>query len=930
MKNTKSAFSLLEMLIVIGIIGIVGMGLYQILQVTTRTWTQGMTVLRQSEESNQTFVLLEKRLREADTVDDVALNTVTDGYIHFTTVDGVKKRVFLNTVDNQTLFGDNVYDNTVIIGQYLDGVDIEATEVLLDKVVTFNVTTYTEDASYFRLASANNVVLPLTLDTVSSIKLTIVRKDGENYYKTHRLIELEKTPLEAAGFIEYGSTYNGDDTFPFREFLSQDSFSTINITLVSDQGSDADGAFLTVPTQTVTIRNSGAYFSTIQNAIDVAVSGNEVLVAARDDGYEETLVLKSGVRLIGGYNKYSWARDLEKNRTVVSSPFGLSNQKLLMADNSHVDGISFDGASLPYGIYAQNTYVTIANCDVSNAEVAIYLENITGSFIGNEVTGNNQSMVVQSQTQTLPILRNKFYSKNQNLESAIEMNLSDNILFSNNLVEGGYSCISITGTSGNFSSVEMRNNLIRSADNMGISGINSNLSIYNNIIFDNGVGTHFSPLISVDIIYNLFVDNSAGSSTSEASLSGNTEKNNDTYIWGTNDPYFKNISDYELKDTAPDTIDLGNPAVTQNDRYVLDAPSKGGVRADIGAYGGPEAGRMGGADSIYVTTNDTFQDIVNLGYPGDSIIISSGNYTLSSPVSLKEEQSAYGAGVEEVTIKVTGTNAFNAEDTTVFESFHIDGNGSDGILADNVANISFKNLLITDASDALDIDGSTNVIAKNITFYNSTTGIKSTGGSSIDADYNIIYGASTGLSNSGGTMDANYNLFFSNGTDLSGSITNTNPVFLNPFFRDVADSNYLPSPNSNAIDIDGTKEAGSFEFYVNSGRFTSPLYESASQTAYKTLTMDFFGEDGDFPFTEGRYSEIKVSIETSGVLRFLSADGTITDNAVVLTPIIQNDEQSMTWSLPPTLISDNARFTVYLDSFRYYRSPYVNRLRFDW
>ena len=930
MKTSNSAFSLLEMMIVIGIMAIVGMGLYQILQVTTRTWTQGMSVLRQSEEGNQTFVVLEKQLREADTIDDVALNSVTDGYIHFTTIDGVKKRVFLNTVDNQTLFGDNVYDNTVIIGQYLDGVDIKATEVLLDKVVTFNITTYTEDASYFRLASANNVVLPLTLDTISSIKLTIVRKNGENYYKTHRLIELEKTPLEAAGFIEYGSTYNGNDTFPFREFLSHSSFSTLNITLVSDQGSDADGAFLTVPTQTVTIRNSGSYFSTIQEAIDAAVSGNEVLVAARDEGYEESLILKSGVRLIGGYNKYSWARDLEKNRTVVSSPFGLSNQKLLMVNNSHIDGISFEGASLPYGIYAQNAFVTILNCDILNAEIGVYLETITGMFVGNAVTGNNQCMVIQSQTQALPIIRNKFYSNNQNLEPAVEINLSDNILFSNNLVDGGYSCVSITGTSGNFSSVEMRNNLIRRADNMGISGINSNLLIYNNIIFDNGVGTHFSPLIAVDILYNLFVDNAAGSNTSTSHLLGNIEKNNDTYVWGTNDPYFKDIINYELKDTAPDTIDLGNPAVTQNDRYVLDAPSKGGVRADIGGYGGPNAGRMGGSNSIDVTTDDTFQDIVDSGYPGDSIIITSGNYTLSSPVSLKEEQSVYGTGIEDVTIKVTGTNAFNAENTTVFENFHIDGNGSDGIRANNVENISFKNLLITDASDGLDIDGSTTVVAKNITFYNSTTGIKSTGGSSVKADYNIIFGASTGFSNSGGTMDANYNLFFSNGTDLFGSITKSNTVFLDPFFRDVGDSNYLPSPNSNAIDIDGTKEAGAFEFYVNSGRFTSPIYASASQTAYNTLTIDLFGEDGYVPFTEGRYSEIKVSVETSGILKYLSADGTITDNAVVLTSVTQNNAQSLTWLLPPTLISDNARLTVYLESFRYYRSPYVNRVRLDW
>ena len=107
-------------------------------------------------------------------------------------------------------------------------------------------------------------------------------------------------------------------------------------------------------------------FSTIQSAIDNAERGDVIKVAGGT--YPGAIVLTDYVSLYGGYDPTFTTRDPETYVTVIDG--GGSGNVITCTGNDHIviDGFEVrNSGSASYGVYVQNSGITIRDCDVHDA-----------------------------------------------------------------------------------------------------------------------------------------------------------------------------------------------------------------------------------------------------------------------------------------------------------------------------------------------------------------------------------------------------------------------------------------------------------------------------------------------------------------------------------------------------------------------------------
>lgn len=299
-------------------------------------------------------------------------------------------------------------------------------------------------------------------------------------------------------------------------------------------------------------------YKTIQSAIDAAIAGDVVQVAAGK--YKENIVLKEGI-IVQGAGADSATIDGGGKGNVVEGARGSVIEGFTIT-NSGKRGTT--GDIMDVGISAKHAPMTIANCRIigNNAGIRTYF---APSNIINNVVADNRGY-------GLYIL----YS---------DSSIKNNIIYNN----GSY------GVYNSYSNPEVINNTIfKNFD--GIYSEVSKVVVKNNIIVDNkssgirwaefpeaqkgtGIVQGVEPILSYNLIF--------GNKTNRVNVSpaeGDISK----------DPFLANAAkgDAHLKKGSP-AIDVGSEDKADND--------PDGTRNDIGAYGGSLAQKQIPASPKYVS-----------------------------------------------------------------------------------------------------------------------------------------------------------------------------------------------------------------------------------------------------------------------------------------------------------------------------------------
>jgi hypothetical protein len=289
-----------------------------------------------------------------------------------------------------------------------------------------------------------------------------------------------------------------------------------------------------IPSRNPITINIPADYSTIQAAINAAISGDTIAVKAGI--YNENLVISKSIKLIG-----------EFPTSIIVDGQGNGNAVTITGDSDVLIQRIVVKSKGKYGIYCSSesaVQLTLKNSTLKDSERGLVAENNCRVVMLNNVVYNNRN---SANTDGAGIL-----IKNNNTYGVVSEII-------NNTIDDNYH-----GIWSENSSIKTMNNIVTS--NIGTSGIITNTGIYHS-----GAG-------SSDNTYNDVYGNGQ-------EYGGDARAGNGSlvaypkFLW----PYSR---DYSLKtgntDYSP-CLDAGNPDFTYNDLIINTKTS----RNDMGAYGGP-------------------------------------------------------------------------------------------------------------------------------------------------------------------------------------------------------------------------------------------------------------------------------------------------------------------------------------------------------
>lgn len=291
-------------------------------------------------------------------------------------------------------------------------------------------------------------------------------------------------------------------------------------------------------------------FTTIQEAIDYAESGDTVVIEAgvyspSENGEYFPLELKPGVSLKGS-DPNNTILDAE-NTGPIFDLFNLSG--ITIEDLTLRNGWANQGGALSIvdsAVTLKNLIIHHNRADLRGS--AIYLEDADGTVIKNNLIYNNYETV-----------------------------------------SGGGNPAQVEAIASNFS---FMNNTLANGDGDGLKLVGATTAtVVNNIFYNHGnttLGVGLNDLSSTQnssITYNLFYLNDLGpiylqGANRNASEANNFSSSDAVYENFEGDPFFVNASSADFRLLSGSVaIDAGDPASSFNDTN--------GSRNDIGAYGGP-------------------------------------------------------------------------------------------------------------------------------------------------------------------------------------------------------------------------------------------------------------------------------------------------------------------------------------------------------
>ncbi|MFT5170282.1 MAG: hypothetical protein ACI9BD_000048 [Candidatus Marinamargulisbacteria bacterium] len=915
----KSGFSLIEVVIGIALTAFIGVSFIQIIHIGIRMWRDGTSELKTEAALHGKIAVIDEKLKLAKQITSVSLLSETQGHIAYIDGTDTSISIFYNSLSNQTLFdSQNAFgeENLMVIHQR--GAVITQPEIIVDKVTSFNVVTYAEDKTFYQVASANNLTAPNYAE-IKSLKYLIRKREKTKSAVIEQILSLSRASIAFADKAVFGTSEH-----PFLS-TGDTGFEASNLAFELDgSGGDADTVRLTISNKTIKIRNTGLYFESLESAVSASVSGDEILVAAKEGGYTEGIVLKPGVKILGGYNSNTWERDIDANPTIIRTLTGLSPvpgllAAVVMRNNSVIDGMYVDGQDMTFGIYAQNIIdFRISNCRIYNVDRTIEVRASKGDILGNEVTANVHSLYIFDADTQLNIHRNRLYTTNIIQKENIFMFGSTNVDFRNNLVINGYTGMVLDSCR----DISIINNILTQTDNFAIF-LDSSISILiqNNAIVKNNVGILLdanTTLLSVN--NNFFANNEHGNSLGFNLDLTNPTANISESLYVNLNPFFENIDTYELREgNSLFLIDRGH--VNHPDIYIDGKPSKGTVASDIGLYGGPEAGRIGPRSIRIATGNEnvSFKESLDLAWPGDSILVLDGIFDITESLTLRPYVKLYGRGIEKTILNNQSNPMLTMKNGSSIDNLTIKAGEQKAIVIDINAEANISGVLIRDASIGIESSSGTANIQFN-TFYDNDTHIRLLSGTRSFVNYNVFDIGQLAVSAESGSSATGIGNYFHNiDTIFSGSYLGQNDqvgIPTDPLFWDVSDENFYLIPSASAVNINGSKDAGSVEHYVNEGMLRFPVINSPIQRSYKKVKLSLAPLNNQ----EARHSEL--------VLGITSEESTVTLSQVLA--VTNNESLDFTWDLPPTIISDAVQFKLLFKSYRSFRTPYVDTVTIEW
>ncbi|RAP29288.1 hypothetical protein DID78_03945 [Candidatus Marinamargulisbacteria bacterium SCGC AG-343-D04] len=911
----QKGVSMIELLVSLTILALIAGPIFYVLKTALAVWQEGSSELETTKYIHFYLEPLSQKLHYARDISLVSEYNQTEGYIRYTDSFDRTFTIFYNSPANQTLFdsANSFAHSSVVFTTSEENTD---PELLLQKVLQFSIVTYVEDPTTFNIVSAN-LTASIPYDEINSLKYVVKMEDSKGHHVLEQMVDLARHARE-----ESDSLLTGDSATPFTSFESIDSF--INVQSEPDElAAYSDRVFLTHPEETVMIENTGFLFSSISEALEHSVSGNTVLVAYKEEGYNENIIIPEGVTVKGGYSNDNWERNLQKYPSYISTREGISvgnniTAVVFMNSGSTIDGLNINAKDIINGIYAKDVSdITIKNNGISLCDNPIYLENSTATILQNSVTANQHSLVLAGTAKSV-IKRNRFHSKTYLLKENVLISAGANITFANNHISSGYTALSLESISNSTFS----HNVATKAQNFGVYVSNpSQLSFFNNIIVQNNIGFILNSsfpgdFASTDLRYNLLVNNIFGHVIDIGIDNSNILNSLSDFIWEHANPYFNNVKTFTLSSNSL-LIDAG---LHSDEVYIQDNPSKGTATNDIGLYGGGESGRIGPFQTAVMASSQLSSAIltaISSSFPGDHLFFEAGTYTLSSSLHLKPHQILSGEHAYSTTLINQSNSAFiHAHDASRIETIHVDANDQTAIVVSDVDDVDVASVVISDASIGISLE-KTATSPRFCTFYDSNTGVRFGQEAIGNVSYSLFDSVGVAFENNSGlSVDTHYNILKDVSTHTSGPVTTASNETSTQTMRDPASGIFHLHPSSNAINVDATFDAGAIPFYTYTGTLIFPLLSSNINRHYQSVDVTFAHPQSRKAVLSDLYFTFK-----DGDTSFQPSDRILIDSETL---------DTYTLELPESIISDSLIFQVHMTAYTYNKSPTIESIQLHW
>lgn len=916
---SRAGVSLIELLIALAIFSILAMVVFSIFKTALSVWQTSADELRQRSKLVMSTPWLSSNLQSASKILYVTLADEPNGALQYTDSKARTVSVFMNSRVNQSRFGTNTLPSDNVVAMIKSDSVTSDPFPIFESVATFSVETFREDPAAFKISTPNNLLLPINYGAINSLRISVAVSVNNVIRSESQLIRLG---TDALGDSE--THFFGAQELPFSTDPNQFTLTGTQLKegVPGQNPQDGPNALVLATANAVAkIRHSGEYFPTIQAAIDAASAGDIVMVAA--GSYSEFITLKPGIIVIGGLDPVTWARNPSAHPSILKpGPGAISNAVVRMANSSQISGFKIDANNLLYGITASSVQnAAVEQVEIDRAENGIRFSSSGGRIENCSITGNTSALLTDTNCNGLSVVRNRLASRGLAKVPTVKIQSTTNFQFSNNLIIKGFTGFYAEATNGN-----IINNVFTGAANNAFTSQNrsgNSLRITNNIFIGNAFGIVGSSG-DMTMSFNYFAQNGLGDGANSLFNGGGNIRDvtNTVPIGSINDPVFKSATTFELKSDSI-VIDAGSPNNAFNDRYT-NGPGLGTERSDMGAFGGPNAGRVGvGTTHTIAPSEASIQTRINDAWFGDYLFFKSGSYSVGA-LTLRDGVQCVGEDIETTILNISFNGSIQLANSSVMHDLTLKSNSGTALSAPGATSWFLDSLLIEGASVGLLAANSASGTIQNCTFFNNQIGISSNT-STVLANANIFSNCGiVAVKSVNATYSGKSNLFFNNTTDRSGPIGLSNDLGGDPLFWSSETQNFFLKPNSPAINAMAGRpliDIGAFEFYKSVGTATSPLFSSTEARAYKSVSVKLWVDGNSaLPNVDTRLTSVGLAYVLDGTTVTLSQSAVSTTNEV----------QTFTWNLAPRAIGNQFQAKLILTSYKRESTPYVSLMSLKW